>query len=154
MSLTNLSVTESQIAIGGDGVRLGAAMWGETVTNGIVVYLKSSDSKYYKADCATNIAEASARGIVLDKGTGTNGTRGTIIRSGPIDLGASVSPALTEQEAYLLSITAGEGNIMECTTANLAELSVGDFCVHLGHAETARILDVNINVNTTAITTV
>ena len=145
--MADVTVDNTTVVLSGVA-RADVVTWGETVLEGQPVYLKSSDNKYWKAECGTTIAAASVRGIVVEKGaSGDADSQGYIIRSGPIDFGTTI---LTAKSSYLLSPTTGGGRIMIEDATNLNRIAEGDFVVHLGHADTTRILDVSIHVNTTA----
>ena len=150
--MASITLTDSQVALTGTA-RVSAAQWGHTVTNGSAVYLKSSDGKYWMADATTNIAEANVRGIVLDKGTGGAGNWGTVVTSGPIDLGAqcATNALMVADYSVLLAASAGAGEIMSETDANVNALAAGEFHCHIGVARTNRILEVAIKLHTTAV---
>ena len=147
--MASITLTDSQVALT-ETARVSAAQWGHTVTNGAAVYLKSSDGRFWKADATTNLAEANVRGLVLDKGTGGAGNWGTIVTSGPIDLGADTANMVADY-SVLLAAVAGTGEIMSHTNTNVNALAAGEFHCHIGVARTNRILEVAIKLHTTAV---
>jgi hypothetical protein len=113
----NVSLTDSA------GVVTRLVQYGETVSQGMPVYKKTSDSKYWKAD-ADAVDTASADGIALTPGAANE--YGIIIESGLVDIGATLTVGAT----YVVSTTAG-------AIAPIADLASGDFTTILGVATTA-----------------
>ena len=75
---------------------------GETITAGQALYLKSSDSKYYKADCNDATAEnRTLAGIALHGGSAGQPLR--VMTAGTVTIGATVAVGTI----YVLSATAG-----------------------------------------------
>ena len=150
MAVTNITVVHGSVVLPSAGARLQAVQWGEAVDKGEAVYLNSSNGKYYLATAngsgASGLAEATCRGFALVGGS--TDAYGTLLRSGPIDFGTSI---LTAKASYHLSPHTSAGNIRMDTTDNLADLGTGDFLVHVGRATSARILEVDIHVHTTAV---
>lgn len=93
---------------------------GETITAGQAVYLKSSDSRYWKAQCDGTAAEADVKGIALHAALA--GQPLTIATAGTMNIGGT-----TAKVAYYLSATAGG-------VAPVADLVSGNYIVHLGYA--------------------
>jgi predicted transcriptional regulator len=105
---------------------------GEAITPGQAVYLKSSDSKYYKADADAGISEGAAAGIAI--GYAPAGDDYFLMQTaGDIDLGAT----LTVGEIYVVSGTAG--GIAPC-----GDLAADDFTCILGIATAANKLALDI----------
>lgn len=93
---------------------------GETITAGQAVYLKSSDTRYWKAQCDGTAAEAAAVGIALHAALA--GQPLTIATGGTMNIGAT-----TAKVFYYLSATAGG-------IAPIADLTSGQYIVSLGYA--------------------
>lgn len=74
---------------------------GETITAGQVVYLKTSDNEFYKADCDATAATAVVHGIALNGASDGQPIR--IQKSGDINPGGTVVVG----KIYVLSGTAG-----------------------------------------------
>lgn len=126
----NVGLTDSAGAV------IQKVTYGEAITQGNVVYKKTADSEYYKAD-ADAADTASADGIALT--AGGDSEEGVIITSGPVDVGAT----LTVGTSYYLGTTAGAIGLE-------SDLSTGDFPTYLGNAIAADTLDLQINVGTVA----
>lgn len=92
---------------------------GESVTQGQPCYLKSSDSKYWKADADT-LAEAAATVVALTPAA-TDGYALFAKAGATIDLGAT----LTVGQVYVVSATAGG-------ICPYADLGSGDFVTIIG----------------------
>lgn len=96
---------------------------GEAVTAGQCVYLKSSDSEYYLAQCDGTAAEADAVGIALHA-AGANQPLVIATSGAVINIGATTAKTTT----YLVSDTAG-GIVPQ------ADISTsGERIVRLGYA--------------------
>lgn len=111
--------------------------FGETVTNGMAVYLKS-DTLYWKAKNNGTLAEYHAVGIVLSGGTANQ--QGVILTSGECIIGAT----LVVGQTYILS--ANFGGV--CPIADLASTR---FLTYIGYASTAAILRVGFNATGIAL---
>jgi hypothetical protein len=105
---------------------------GGTITAGMPVYLDAADSNKAKAARANAIGTTAVAGIAMNGASNNQPLR--VQRSGRINLGAT----LVVGESYFLS-DAVAGQIIPA-----GDLGVGDFAVHLGQAETASILVLNI----------
>lgn len=132
--MSNLSQTAANVKLGGANTITRNVQYGESVTQGMPVYKKSSDGKYYKADANVTAAEAAAVGIAISPNA-TDGY-GVIATSGPVDLGAT----LTVGETYYVSDTAGA--IMPA-----ADVSTGEYVTALGVATTAALLELQIQAS-------
>ena len=100
--MADISVTAANVGMSTSKPRTARVLFGETVTEGKLVYLKSSDSKYYlaKADAS---ATASIAGVVITPAS--SGEYGEIITSGVYDCGGTVVVG----EPYFLSAANGGG---------------------------------------------
>lgn len=115
---------------------------GEAITQGMPVYVSTSDSKYYKCD-ADAAASAIAAGIALTPAA----TNGYFVLALPdnepgkalVNLGATLAVGTV----YAVSVTAG-------AIAPIADLASGDYITTLGTATTAALLDLRIVVSNTA----
>lgn len=131
--MADLTITAASVLKGSDAV-VEHGTFGATVTQGQPVYLDSADGKYKLADCDSATAAAkSPRGIALN--AGSNGQPGSIIRSGDLTMGAT----LTAGTAYYLSPNAGG-------ICPLADVASGDDVVLLGIAESASVLHLDIQI--------
>lgn len=128
--MADISITAANVAIGSAATQYSFVQFGETVTQGHSVYLKT-DGKYWKAD-ADGLATAEGRGIVLTP-SGADGY-GFIVTDGPMIMGATLAVGTT----YVVSTTAGG-------IAPIADLGSGDFPCILGTATTASLLQVDIS---------
>lgn len=97
--MANLSVTAGNV-VPDDGYAFVEGIAGETLTQGVAVYLKASDSRYWLAHCETSSATAEAKGIALTGGSAGQPVR--VMTGGTINIGATVAVGTV----YLLS-TAG-----------------------------------------------
>lgn len=105
--------------------------FGATFIAGKVVYRDDTTKKYGLADSNGVAATRIVRGISLNGGG--DGQPGTIVRAGPVNIGATLTPG-TE---YYLSDTPGG----ICPRADLAS---GENVVLLGVAASATILNLDI----------
>jgi len=93
---------------------------GETITAGMAVYLKASDSRYWKAQSDGTLAEATAVGVALHAALANQPL--TIATSGTINIGAT-----TAKVFYYVSSTAGG-------IAPVADLTSGHYIASIGYA--------------------
>ncbi len=120
--MANYTITSGSVSIAEATARPSVVQVGEAVTEGQALYLKTSDSKYYKAD-STSAAKASVVGIVVSPAS-TNGY--ALIQSNKkVVIGATVVAG----DPIYLSATAGGGNI--CPHADLASTN---YVTQIGHA--------------------
>lgn len=105
--------------------------FGATITAGKVVYRDDTTKKYGLADSNGAAGTRVARGIALNGGA--DGQPGSIVRSGPVNIGATLTPGT----AYYLSDTPGG-------ICPLADLAAGENVVQLGIAASATILNLDI----------
>lgn len=118
--MADLTVTATSVAFTSGTQTTGTA--GETITAGMGVYLKSSDSQLYKAQADGTAAEATAVGISLHAATDNQPL--TYAGSGStINIGATTSKATT----YVVAATAGG-------VAPQADLTAGQYITRLGYA--------------------
>lgn len=107
---------------------------GETITAGQVVYLKSSDSKWWKAQC-DGTAEESGVGVAM--GIALNGAGAgqpvAVQTSGDITIGATIVAGTT----YVVSATGGG-------IAPQADLTSTNRVTFVGYGKTTGILTLNI----------
>lgn len=100
----DLSITAANVDLPTSGTKTTIVKFGEAVTEGQVVYKKTADSEYYKADCDVSLSsddEATVAGIVLTAAPAEG--YGVIVTSGIMDVGATLTPGAN----YVLSGTAG-----------------------------------------------
>lgn len=124
-----LTQTPANVAIGSAGTRTRPVQAGEAITQGMPVYLNTSDSKYYRADANLSVAAANAVGIALTPAA-TDGY--FIMQEGAgwlVNLGAT----LTVGETYCVGPTAGQ-------IVPIGDLTSGHFPCILGTATTTALL--------------
>lgn len=131
--MADLAITAADVHINGATASVNRVQFGEAVAAGETVYLRSSDSKYWRADADAGSEEATTAGIVVN-GNAADGY-GLICTSGPIDVGAT----LTKGTAYAQSDT--PGGIMP-----VADFDAGDYMTLLGIATATDTLDLHIRV--------
>lgn len=99
--MANLSITATNV-VWSSGSSPVLCLIGETITAGQCVYIKSSDSRLWLAQCDGTSAEATAVGIALVGGSA--GQMGLYAPTGAtINIGATTAKTTT----YLVSATAG-----------------------------------------------
>ena len=118
--MADITITAANVLMTSADTTTGIA--GETITAGMPVYLKSTDARYWKAQCDGTAAEATAVGIALHASLA--GQPLTIATGGTINIGAT-----TAKVFYYLSATAGG-------IAPVADLTSGQYIVALGYATT------------------
>jgi len=107
---------------------------GEAISPGMPVYLKSSDSKYYKA-LTGGAAEAAAIGVAVGYAPAADDWF-HIAKSGDIKPGAT----MVLGGAYVVDVAAG-------AISPEADLGTGEFCTNLGRAKTTTIMTLNIKAS-------
>lgn len=131
--MANLSQTAANVSltnVAGSRVEQGIA--GEAITQGMPVYLLSTDSKHYQCDADLTAVEAACVGIALTPAA--TDEYFLIAKPGTtIDLGAT----LTVGQAYAVSATKG-------AIAPLSDLSTGAYPTILGVATTSGKLPLDI----------
>lgn len=131
--MADITVTAGNVAASTNAV-VETGTWGETVTAGQAVYLKASDSRWWKAQ-ADSADEDAVYGIALNGGTA--GQPGSVQVRGNITIGATVVVGTV----YVLSAAAAGGIAPE------ADLTTGNYVSIIGVAITAAIIQMSI-VNT------
>lgn len=122
--MADLTITASSVKPVGANAQVKCLLMGESVAQGDVVYLDSSDNKYYKADADLSQASATATGICLTPASADGYSM--VMTSGTINLGAT----LTKGELYCVSATGGK-------IAPFSDLVAGDWITFLGVAKSA-----------------
>lgn len=124
--MADLTVTAASVinATSG-GSQVGTGIAGETITAGQPLYVKSSDSKLWKAQCDGTTEEATVVGIALT-GAAANQAVAYAANGGTINIGATTVKTTT----YVLSATAGG----ICPQADLVSTNK---IVRIGHATDA-----------------
>lgn len=118
--MADLTVTAASVLHSAGTKETGIA--GETITAGMAVYLKSSDSKLWKAQADGTAAEAAAVGIALHAALA--GQPLVYAANGAtINIGATTSKATV----YVVSAAAG-------AVAPIADLVSTNYITHLGYA--------------------
>lgn len=129
--MTDLSITAANV-VRGSNAKIETGDFGATITAGQPVYRDASDGKYKLSDTDSETAAVrEVRGIALN--SGSDGQPGTIIRSGDVTIGAT----LTAGVAYYLSGNAGG-------ICPIADVAAGDYPVVIGIAKSTTVLNVNI----------
>lgn len=123
----DLSITAANVKVVDQDSKVARVRYGETVTQGQVVYLKSSDRRYWKADADLSAEAAAASAVVLTPGAA--GEYGYVVSEGNVVVGAT----LTVGEIYVVSGAAG-------AICPEADLSTGERVTVLGVATTSTVL--------------
>lgn len=130
--MADLTITAANVAVKDATLtQMSLVTYGETVTQGMPVYLNTGDGEYYKADADNTATTATVAGVAVTPGG--DGEPGLICTEGPLDVGAT----LTVGEIYVLSGTAG-GIAPEADLASLDYVSI------LGVATAADTLTINL----------
>ena len=129
--MADISITAANVAATGTFQKQ-PVQFGETVTAGQVVYLKSSDTKYWKAQADGTSEEASAAGICL--GGAAANQYGVILTGGTITIGGTV----VKGTPYFVSTTAGG----ICPHADLASTN---YVTLIGFATSTAIISVSFS---------
>jgi len=112
-------------------VRTGTA--GEAITAGTLLYLKSSDQKYWLADADASEEAATIAGMAL---TGADADGPVVFADGgDVDIGGTI----VKGRVYVLSDTGGG---LICPEADLAS---GDYCSIFGVASSTSNITIDIN---------
>lgn len=133
--MADLTQTAANVAINTDSTDVSVVQAGESVTQGMPVYLKASDGKYYQCDADASEDTAEAKGIALTPASAD----GYFVMAGP-DGGVNLGATLTVGETYVISATKG-------AIAPVGDLITGDYVTQLGIATTASNLKLNINIS-------
>jgi hypothetical protein len=135
--MTDLSITVANVVQGQDAVTE-TGLAGEAITQGQVVY-RSTDGKYYKADCdSATAAVRSPRGVAQNAASANQPL--TIQTKGQITIGATMTAGL----AYYLSKTAGG----ICPVADIAS---GGYAVVVGIAMSTTVLRITFIESNVAV---
>lgn len=119
--MADLTQNAANVAINDSDVKYRLVQFGEAVTQGMPVYRKAADGKYWKAQNDGTAAEADVVGIALTKGA-ANGW-GFIATEGNIDIGATLAVGQT----YCLSNGYG-------TICPVADVGSAEYPTNLGVA--------------------
>jgi hypothetical protein len=138
--MPDLSITAASVETVASGSQYLWVTAGETVTAGMPVYKKASDTKYYKAD-ANDSAGRVLAGIALHGSLANQPLR--IQVSGSLDIGATLIPG----EFYVLSDNVGG----ICPASDLM-VDAGDYLVPVGYATAADNLLLCFNANAQVLT--
>lgn len=133
MADTPIAVTPASVA-GGTVPQTVTGTFGETVTAGQLVYRKTSDGKFYKADAdatavGANVEIDNVYGVAVTGGA--SGESGTIQRTGDYTCGGTVVPGTV----YALSATAGGftaiGNLVATDYVTVLGIAISTTQIHL-----------------------
>ena len=131
--MADLSITAANVAASATATIDRQRNAGESFSAGQVVYLKSSDNKYYKADANSGTAEArTPTGIALN--TGVAGQPCAVVSA---DTSLTIGATVTVGAVYVLSATPGG-------IAPVADLVSGDYVTILGVGVTASTIKLNL----------
>lgn len=127
--MADITVTAGSVALAaGTTATRKNVTWGESVTQGRSVYLKS-EGKWWKADSnATESAGSAGVGVALTKGSADD--PGIVITGGTMNLGAT----LTAGQPYFVSSTAGG-------ICPAGDLSSTEYTTYLGTATSASLIN-------------
>lgn len=129
--MADLSVTAASVVAGSNAV-IARGSFGESLTAGQAAYLDPTSHKWMKADSnSATVAARQAGGIALNGGALNQPA--TVQTSGKITIGATLTPGV----AYYLSDTPGG-------ICPVADVGSGEYVCLLGLAESASVLDLNI----------
>jgi hypothetical protein len=101
--MANIAITAANVAKGSQGQVLKGVTAGQAITAGQVVYLNTTDSKYYLAESDDTAAKANIAGIALNSAPGANQP----ISICTLDNDFTVGGTVVAGTAYYLSTTAG-----------------------------------------------
>ncbi len=132
--MADITVTAANVLPGSDANVLTNYLAGETITAGMAVYLKSSDSRWWKAQCDSTAAEAGSAGLGIALMGSSAGQAVAVQISGSITIGATV--VATTQ--YIVSATAGG-------ICPIADIVSTNYLSLLGYGSTTAILIMNKN---------
>lgn len=128
--MADLTVTPASV-LADTSATIEHGKYGATLIAGKVVYRDDTTKKYGLADSNGAAGTRIVRGISLNGGA--DGQPGTIVRSGPVNIGATLTPGV----AYYLSDTPGG-------ICPVADVGSGENVVLLGVAASASILNLDI----------
>lgn len=130
--MADVTITAGSVAPSGSTYTKTLVTFGEAVTQGMSVYLKSSDSKYYKAQADGTAEESTVAGIALSS-CSTN-QLGAILTSGTLTIGGTV----VKGTPYYVSTTAGG-------ICPFGDLGSTNYVSLIGFATTTGIISVSLN---------
>jgi hypothetical protein len=128
--MANLSQTAANVAIGSRETRTLIVQAGEAITQGMPVYLSTSDGKYYQSDANASATAAQCDGIALTPAA----TDGYLVIALP-GSGAKVNLGATLTVGQIYAVSATKGAICP-----VADLTTGDYPTIIGPATTAALL--------------
>lgn len=128
--MSDISITAANVKVGGSSAVVKRVQYGETITQGNALYLKS-DGKWWKADCNLSVEASMSAGGGEALTPGVANDYGYVVTEGLINIGAT----LTAGEIYVLSANAGG-------IAPEADLASGWNVVIVGVAKTTALLNV------------
>lgn len=133
--MADLSITANSVVQGAGATVIKTGVWGETVTAGQGVYQKSSDSKWYKAQC-DGTAEESGYGVSVGVALagGALNQPAFVQTGGTITIGATVAVGTV----YVVSETAGG-------ICPWADLNSDDRLTVLAYASAAGVLTLAVS---------
>ena len=136
--MADLTITAANV-VRGSNAKIEHGDAGATITAGQCVYRDTTDGEYKLSDADSGTAAVrSVRGIALN--SASDGQPMTILRSGDITIGASVTAGV----AYYLSDTPGG-------IAPVADLATGDYPTLIGIAKSTTVIAVKINESGVAL---
>jgi hypothetical protein len=132
--MANLSQTAANVAIGSRETRTQIVQAGESITQGMPVYLSTVDNKYYQSDANGSATTAQCNGIALTPAS----SDGYFVLALP-GTGAklNVGATLTVGQTYTVSATKG-------AICPIADLTTGDYPTILGVAATTALLSFDV----------
>lgn len=128
--MADLSITAASV-VPGTGARTATGTAGETLTAGQPIYLKSADSRLWRADANASAATAVAKGIALHGASA--GQPLTYVTSGDLNPGATA----TVGKLYVVSANAGG-------IAPVDDLASGHYVTVLGIGTTSTNIAVGV----------
>lgn len=131
--MANLTQTAANVAAGSSTTRVQLVQAGESITQGMPVYL-ASDGKYYQTDANDTAVKAQAKGIAVSPAA----TDGYFLMAvdGLVNLGATLAVG----QIYVVSATKG-------AIAPYGDLTTNDYVTILGIATTTALMDINLLVS-------
>src|SRR5262245_7735968 len=133
--MPDLTITPTGVLKGSDATINAQSVFGETVTAGMVVYKKSTDGKWWKAQADTTPEEAGQGGLGVALNGGAVDQPAFVQTGGTITIGATVAVGLL----YVVSAAAGG-------IAPSADLVTGNKVSLLGIGATATTLLLSVHV--------
>lgn len=141
--MADLSQTAANVKVGASTTRITKVTYGETITQGMPVYLKAADGLYWKCDAST-AAEAVCAGIALTPGVASDtGYMALPSTEGADQSLVNLGATLTVGTVYSVSATAG-------AICPVADISSTQYVTVIGVAKTAALLDFQIAYSSVA----